>query len=382
MRKILVWESHSMVSGGQKMTLLVTDMLKDSADFVYLVPEEGALTQELDWRGIRYYLLGNQSMQAGIKGKKIFFTYAGMSVRAITRAASIIRKEKPDIIYAPGPAALPWSAICGTLAHKPVIWHLHHVFLDGPTKKLLNLFSAWNSVKKIIAVSDCVGKQIINNIGASKLQVLYNPVDFEKYSNGESENVLADSPELRRKHSEETIAIGHIALMQETKRQNIVIQAVAVLKERGYDAFAILAGGTKNREDELFLDSLKMLAVQLGCESDIYFLGYRTDIPDILQCVDVVMIPSAFEGFPLAGLEANAAGKPVICADQGGSLEYAEVSGAGEVFKFDDPNSAADAVLRCMRKHNLLARNGKTFSARNSDAEYSNAIYKVFTGLL
>lgn len=374
MEKILVWESHSMVSGGQKMTLLISDMLKDKAEFVYLVPEEGALTHELNNRGIRYFLIGNQSMPAGVKGKKVLFTYGVMSIRAVSKAISIIRKEKPDILYAPGPAALPWSAICGSLTNKPVAWHLHHVFLDGPTKKLLNAFSKWKSVKKILAVSNCVGEQITNKVGHDKVRVLYNPVDIEKYSRGDATKVYVNNPELNRQHSKGTIAIGHVALMQETKRQNIVIKTIAELKAKGFDAYAILAGGTKNREDELYLEGLRKLSKELACEQDIFFLGYRTDVPDILQCTDLIMIPSAFEGFPLAGLEANAAGRPVVCADQGGSMEYAQVSKAGETFLFDDPTSAADAVICCMENYQSYSQNGVRFAESCALEQYQKEI--------
>lgn len=374
MEKILVWESHSMVSGGQKMTLLITDILKDKLEFVYLVPEEGALTQELNKRGVRYYLLGNQSLPSGVKGKKVLLTYSVMSIRAIRKAVAIIRKEKPDILYAPGPAALPWSAICGSFTHKPVIWHLHHVFLDGPTKKLLNMFSKWKSVKKIIAVSNCVGDQITDKAGHDKVHVLYNPVDITKYRNGNAERIYISNPEIRRERKSNTIAIGHVALMQETKRQNTVIHTVAELKQKGFDAYAVLAGGTKNIEDEQYLEGLRQLSKDLACEEDIYFLGYRTDVPDILQCTDLIMIPSAFEGFPLAGLEANAAGRPVVCADQGGSKEYVQVSEAGEVFTFDDPKSAAEAAIRCMQKFQVYSQNGVRFAESCALEQYKKEI--------
>lgn len=91
-----------------------------------------------------------------------------------------------------GRAALPWSAVCGTLFHKPVIWHLHHIFLDGATKKLLNICSNWKSVQKIIAVSNCVGNQIVDEGAHKKVEVIYNPVDVEKYANGDAAKIVSE----------------------------------------------------------------------------------------------------------------------------------------------------------------------------------------------
>ena len=380
MKKILVWETHSMISGGQKMTLLISELLGAENEFVYMIPGEGALSKELDRRKIQYHMLGDQSMPAGVKGKSVIFRYAGLSLNAIAKALRIIAKEKPDLIYAPGPAALPWSAICGTLSNKPVIWHLHHVFLDNPTKKLLNLFSNWRSVKKIIAVSNCVGSQIITSAGKRKVTVLYNPVDTEQYSNGSAVSIRKEYPNLEVASTENTITLGHIALMQETKRQNIVIEAAFLLQCKGYHCNVVFAGGTKNSEDEQYLLSLKKKVAEYHMENNIFFLGFRSDIPNVLACCNLVMIPSAFEGFPLAGLEANAAGLPVICANQGGSLEYAKVSTGGEIFRFDDAEDAASAVIRCLEKYDYYACNAKNFAKKCSVANYKDNIYAILIG--
>ena len=127
-KKVLVWETLATVSGGQKMTLTVMDMLSDKFEFCCLIPAEGMMSEELKKRNIPYVLMGDQTLPTGVKGKQVIFRYGWMSVKNVWKSLGVIRKYKPDILYAPGPAALPWSAVCGTLAHKPVIWHLHHIF--------------------------------------------------------------------------------------------------------------------------------------------------------------------------------------------------------------------------------------------------------------
>lgn len=191
-KRVLVWETLATVSGGQKMTLTVLDMLSDQYEFCCLIPKEGILSEELNRRNIPYVVMGDQTLPTGVKGKQVVLQYGWMSAKNICKSLMVIRKYKPDLLYCPGPAALPWSAICGSITHKPVIWHLHHIFLDGATKKLLNTCGKWRSVKRIIAVSNCVGNQIKNHDAHSKVVVLYNPVDVEKYANGNPENVRAE----------------------------------------------------------------------------------------------------------------------------------------------------------------------------------------------
>ena len=191
-RKVLVWETLATVSGGQKMTLTIMDMLAGHYEFCCLIPAKGMLSSELDRRDIPYVLMGDQTLPTGVKGKQVILRYGWMSVKSICRSLQVIWKYKPDILYCPGPAALPWSAICGSMTGRPVVWHLHHIFLDNATNKLLNICGKWKSVKKIIAVSNCVGDQIISDDAHQKVEVLYNPVDVQKYTNGNAEHVLAE----------------------------------------------------------------------------------------------------------------------------------------------------------------------------------------------
>lgn len=191
-RKVLVWETLATVSGGQKMTLTIMDMLADKYEFCCLIPAKGMMSEELKKRNIPYVLMGDQTLPTGVKGKQVIFKYGLMSVKSVWKSLGVIRKYKPDILYAPGPAALPWSAVCGTLTRKPVIWHLHHIFLDGTTKKLLNVCGRWKSIREIIAVSNCVGDQIANEKAHEKVNVLYNPVDVEKYANGSPDQILTE----------------------------------------------------------------------------------------------------------------------------------------------------------------------------------------------
>lgn len=174
------------------MTLTVMDLLSDKFSFCCLIPEEGLLSKELKKRNIPYVLMGSQTLPTGVKGKQVAFYYGWMSIKNVWKSIRVIHRYKPDILYAPGPAALPWSAICGALTHKPVVWHLHHIFLDGPTKMLLNFCSRWKSVHAIIAVSNSVGAQIVNEETHRKVMIFYNPVDVEKYSSGNQSSILSE----------------------------------------------------------------------------------------------------------------------------------------------------------------------------------------------
>lgn len=370
MKKVLLIETLSQINGGQKMSLLVSDMLRESGEYevIWAIPEEGILSSKLKETGYQYYLLGDLTLPAGVKAKSTAFKYGTMSVRAISRIMKIIRKEKIDMIYAPGPAALPWSAVCGNMSRKPVIWHLHHLFEDGPTRKLINYCCRFGSVKKIIAVSETTGKQITDS---DKLAVLYNPVDFLKYSTGDKTKVQSEFP-----FSTGRPIIAHVALLEEEKRQKVTVQTIAELKKKGIEAYAAFVGTVKPGDDQ-YLDQLKSMADDLEVADQCCFLGYRTDVQDILAVSDVAFIPS-IEGFPLAGLEACAAGVPVVACNKAGAGELVEKAICGLTFLYNNASDAAEKIAMCLCNVNEYCKTGILFSKSCEEKKYRERMIECF----
>lgn len=375
-KRMLVWETLATVSGGQKMTLKVMELLAEQYEFCCLIPQEGLLSEELKKRNIPYVLMGDQTLPTGIKGKQVIFRYGWMSVKNVIRSLRVIRKYRPDILYCPGPAALPWSAVCGSLTHRPVVWHLHHIFLDGATKKLLNVCARWNSVKKIIAVSNCVGEQICDASAGKKVEVLYNPVDTDRYSGGSPERILPEIEKALGRSLQNKVVLGHIGLIQPSKKQDFVLDVLKALEGRGIDAVGLFAGECR---DSQYMESLNEKVREYALDHRTAFLGRRDDIPDLLKTIDVLLIPSSFEGFPLIGLEAAAAGVSVAACDIAGAREFVQVSGGGQCFHEDDADQAAAAVQEILANRSVLMKNGKAFASQMSDREYGRKVRDLFT---
>lgn len=325
------------------MTLTVMDMLGDQYEFCCLIPAEGVLAEELKKRGIPYVLMGDQTLPTGVKGKSEIIRYGWMSVKNVWRSLAIIREFKPDILYAPGPAALPWSAVCGMLAKKPVVWHLHHIFRDGATKKLLNACGKLKAVKSILAVSNCVGDQIVNAKARMKMHVLYNPVDAEKYANGDASKVIREVETALGREIRQgwTLVVTQIAAITRNKRHDCFIHAISALKKMGMDVVGLMLGDAITKNDQAYKEQISSAIKELGLEKDIYMPGFRKDIPDFLDLSDCVLIPSSEEGLPLAGMEAMCARRRVVALDCGGAYELLSAAGCGTFYE----TGASDAVI-------------------------------------
>jgi len=172
-----------------------------------------------------------------------------------------------------------------------------------------------------------------------------------------------------------TLVIGHIALIQESKKQWFTLEVIRKLREKGCDAVGVFAGECREPE---YMAELEKRVQQYGLNGQVTFLGRRNDIPDLLKMIDVLMIPSSFEGFPLAGLEAAAAGVPVAACNVAGAREFIEVSGDGVVFAEDNVEEAVRAIEAIMSHKTEMSEHGRAFAAKMSNAEYAENIKDVF----
>lgn len=377
-KKVLVWETLSTVSGGQKMTLIIMDLLRDTYDFCCLIPGKGRMSEELDKRGIPYIIIGDQSLPTGVKGKSVIFRYAAMSIRCIWRSLKAIKEFKPDILYAPGPAALPWSAVCGTLKRKPVIWHIHHVFLDGMTGKLLNMCAKWKCVRKMIGVSAACTDQIKDEKAHAKTAVLYNPINVDWYREGDATRVVDELSEKlgRPLDLENTDVVGHIALIQRPKKQDLTLRVIGNLKRQGRNVAGLFCGEIRDPD---FYEELLAIAKEEGISEDVLFLGWRNDVPDIIKCVDVNVCPSTFEGFSLVAQEAAAASVPSIVANVAGVGEFMRLSGSGMLFEADNIEEATKNAANVIDNKEEFGKCGMEYSENWRIEKYNEGIHREFS---
>lgn len=136
------------------------------------------------------------------------------------------------------------------------------------------------------------------------VMILANGVDVDKYE--PSEEVRTE----KRKEFglSDAFTIGHIGRISEVKNHKFLIRIFSELcKEE--DARLILCG------DGPLLDDVRNQVKEEGIEDKVKFAGVRSDIPEILQSMDVMVFPSLHEGLPFALVEAQASGLPCVVSD-------------------------------------------------------------------
>jgi glycosyltransferase involved in cell wall biosynthesis len=223
------------------------------------------------------------------------------------------------------------------------------------------LGSKW--VDGIIAVSQDVKTAILDTmfgISENKISIIRNCVDFRRYQ------LVIDRQKVRKElgfTEKERLGVV-VATFKRQKGHQYLIEAAATLK-RKYPEFHLLFVG----DGELKIDLEKSVA-ELNLDENIHFLGSRSDVPLILAASDMFILPSLWEGLPMALIEAMASGLPVIATKVSGTSEVMVDGKTGILVEPGNSSELASAIEKILVDPDKIRAMG-TFSQRRVEDLFS-----------
>ena len=135
-----------------------------------------------------------------------------------------------------------------------------------------------------------------------KVKIIHNGADVEKYH---FDLVEHESLKTKMGHSGK-IVFGNVARFKKQKNHEFLIDIFAEIHKLNQQTVLVLVGQGELEQD------MKNKVARLGLTDCVEFLGARNDVPTLLKEFDVFLLPSLFEGLPLVGIEAQAAGLPMV----------------------------------------------------------------------
>ena len=154
--------------------------------------------------------------------------------------------------------------------------------------------------------------------------------------------------------------ITNVSAIEHIKGIDTILQAVARLKNKGLEILFVHIGGLRsNTEEQQYANSLKQMAVELGIEDNVIWLGRRSDVQDILPIADMYVHPSRSEGLGSALLEASVAGLPLVGSRVGGIPEIVQHQVNGLLVDADDAEQLADAIELILTSENNYGEQAK-----------------------
>jgi glycosyltransferase involved in cell wall biosynthesis len=349
----ILFVSHSVGRTGAPILLLhLLRWLRQNTqwDLDVVVPATGALLPEFQevcstrvlnldqpkwWRRLRYL-----AWKAGIPG-------GARTPESMWRGLVPERQRRSvDLIYGnSAPICLELAALAAS--GRPAILHLHEMrngirLYSGEQK----LRQALPAMARVIAASAAVGDQLRTDFGlpAERLNVVHEFVPGEAAPAA----IRAGWRQAVRKElgvAEDTVLIGACGTLEWRKGPDLFLQIASLARKRvGQRALHFLwLGGDPTgglREADLRAD-LRLL----GMEAQVTLVGERPDPARYLAALDLFLLTSREDPFPLGMLEAAAMGLPILCfAGSGGGPEFVE-SDAGWVAPYLDTGAMAEGVV-------------------------------------
>ena len=330
-KKVLMYVNYSLNIGGIETLIFEKSkrLNKDKYKVCVCVFESaGALIPEFEKNGIEVFILNK---------RKIF------DVLLPFKLACLLKRLNVNIVHTHNQSAWLYGGIATKLSGKTLI-HTEHTTVDSHEylnkhwlliERILALFTA-----QITTVSKSVKDFMVKNEGikAEKIMVVYNGVAPETYQ------ITVDIAQKKSSMgiSKNDFVVGNVSRLVRNKDHENLLKAFKLMTEK-IDNIKLLLIGSGPLKPELV-----KVAESLEIADKIIFTGNRRDVPEILKIIDVFVLSSIREGFPVVLLEAMSSGLPIVTTDVDGNGELVIDEENGYVVEARNSAALADATLRIL----------------------------------
>jgi glycosyltransferase involved in cell wall biosynthesis len=325
--------------------------------------ERGPLAAEAEAAGVPVFCVG------GFPGLR--------HPAALARLVRLIRDFRPTIVHTHLQSANLYGRLAARLARVPVVVATeHNVYAGKPHRYIVVEKLLARMTDALVAVSGQVQVFLSAQLGVplSAIRVVRNGVAASAPSAQRVAELRA-----RLGGAGDDVRLGCIASLTLKKGHDVLLRAMAQLRERGVACSLVVAGDGPERA------RAAALAEALGLARSVHFLGIVRHPVDVLAAIDVFVLPSLVEGLPLALLEAMYSGKAVVATSVGG---VPEVVRSGENGLLVSPGSVielTDAIAMLARSPELRSRFGaaarETIEAGFTEAAYLESLSALYLEL-
>ena len=254
----------------------------------------------------------------------------GFSPRKFARAVRLTRSC--DLLHAHKLAGSAWASLIARAADRPLVAHEHIWFGDeSRVRRLLYRYLIGPTARRIVCVSDVVADSVVaDGAPRERVETIPNGVDL--------------AAPLPRAQARELLGLGEDEVVAGSWRDSGPRSGTRPFSRRppcsraaGIPFTVCVVGDGPRREE------LESLAERLDVTDRVVFAGEHEDAARLAAAFDVAVMCSSAEGMPLSGLEAMAAGVPLV-ATAVSALPQLLADGAGVLVEPEDDVALADAI--------------------------------------
>lgn len=365
------------IGGGQEVVrTLVENLTKFGAKTIVCSFEDGPLRKEIEAHGIPVVLLPER------KFNFLAFPYFLQEIFQIRKILlDLVNQYNINVIqtHLLRILNLPTISLMKANPDLLVFWTFHNArfslredhlknnkWLLRPKRWVYQLLTlkAAERVSGFIAVSREVKQALVEEIGSigDKVTVILNGVDLRRYPPD------VDKIKMRRSLGldPEAIIISVVATFKEQKGHRYLIEAASLLVNKFPNLQILFLGDGELRE------GLEEQTKDRDLDETIEFLGTRQDIPDFLSASDMFVLPSLWEGLPMALVEAMASGLPIVATNVSGSKQAILPGKTGLLVPPGDVQELEKAITYLLSNPEIGKQMGAAARLR-ADEEFSAA---------
>ena len=350
--RILYVNNSADLYGASRAMLRVLQPLRDRGfEPVVVLPGRGPLQARIEALGMPVIVDPGLSIvdRACLKSFRALGFFLGFPL-SVWRFRNLIRRERIALVHT-NTAVMPSPALAAWLAGVPHVWHIREIFAEFRFGwkfywRYLHAFST-----RIPCVSEAVAAQFPNR---AKTCVLFDGLPLEEYPRSPSNSRAEAKAHFQLGAGPVVGCVGRIKFVN--KGQEVLVQAAALLRQRGLCAKFLIVGAPSPGNAE-HGERLRLLIRELGLEADVVMLGELADPRPAYAAMNIFVLPSAQpEGFGLVVLEAMAMGCPVVATAIGGPLSIVAEGETGFLVPPGDAVALADKLEVLLRDSALRER--------------------------
>lgn len=348
-RVLFFSHSHNMRGGAARSLLELLERSTEKLVACVALPKEGEFSQRCEELGIPFYIVPDVwwvavgSIDAWLYGMRRL-------PEAVDSVREIIRRQGIDVVHS-NASVSPVGAFAAALESRPHVWHIREflskegVSLNAEPLGFDLLRDLIRSLSnRIIAVSEVLACDFRGRGEDQKVVTIRDGIELSEFS------------EYHVKENRKILAIG---ASTPDKGLNELVQAAALLREKGVDARFTVLG---NVEPDGYFEEVTRKLSKLGLTDTFHLQGYEPDIGPYLANANIFCLPSRSEGMSRVVLEAMASGLPVVATDCGGPSELFEHGVSGLLCPVGNSQELAKSLGMILQSSELAESLG--FAAR------------------
>jgi len=258
----------------------------------------------------------------------------------VFRLAKILKEHKIDVLHCHAHKATVYGAMAAALAGTPVVLaHVHGLGRSRNLRRKLANLLLFRKIDRIICVANSVKEDVLRSnwrLPAGKAAVLENSVDYERFADV---SISKANAKQMLGLPADAFVFGTVGRLAPTKGLSYLMEAFGKVKKQKPSAHLVLLGDGPCRAE------LEQQASNISCRDSVHFLGYRSNIEQLIRGMDVFVLSSVAEGMPRAILEVMAAGIPCIATAVGGIPEIINSRDVGLLAPPRDSGALAQAMI-------------------------------------